>query len=128
MQQTFRLIIDCPDQIGLVAAVSQFLAEHQATIVEASHHTDLQLGRFFMRHEITADSLVLGKEKFCQDFSKIAEQFSMNWRLTDSHEKQRVALLASHESHCLVDILHRWHSGELHCDIPYSTGSNENVY
>ena len=118
MQQTFRLIIDCPDQIGLVAAVSQFLAEHKATIVEASHHTDLQLGRFFMRHEITADSLVLGKDKFCHDFSKIAEQFSMNWRLTDSHEKQRVALLASHESHCLVDILHRWHSGELHCDIP----------
>ena len=118
MQQTFRLIIDCPDQIGLVAAVSQFLADHQATIVEASHHTDLQLGRFFMRHELTADSLSLGKDKFCQAFESIAEQYSMNWRLTDSHEKQRVALLASHESHCLVDILHRWHSGELNCEIP----------
>ncbi|MCP3702825.1 MAG: ACT domain-containing protein, partial [Alteromonas sp.] len=52
MQQTFRLVIDCPDQIGLVASVSQFLADHNATIVEASHHTDLQTGRFFMRHEI----------------------------------------------------------------------------
>ena len=55
MQQTFRLVIDCPDQIGLVASVSQFLADHNATIVEASHHTDLQTGRFFMRHEISTD-------------------------------------------------------------------------
>ena len=42
MEQTLRLVIDCPDQVGLVASVSQFLAQHNATIVEASHHTDLQ--------------------------------------------------------------------------------------
>ena len=118
MQQTFRLVVDCPDQLGLVAAVSQFLADHKATIVEASHHTDLQLGRFFMRHEISADSLTLSRESFASAFTELAERFSMNWKLTDSHQKQRVALLASHESHCLVDILHRWHSGELQCDIP----------
>ena len=66
MQQTLRLIIDCPDQVGLVAAVSQFLADHQATIVEANHHTDIQLGHFFMRHEINADSLSLSKESFIE--------------------------------------------------------------
>lgn len=124
MQQTFRLVIDCPDQLGLVAAVSQFLAEHKATIVEASHHTDLQLGRFFMRHEISADSLTLGKDKFASAFEELAKSFSMNWKLTDSHQKQRVALLASHESHCLVDILHRWHSGELDCEIPCIIGNH----
>ena len=118
MQQTFRLVIDCPDQLGLVAAVSQFLAEHQATIVEANHHTDIQLGRFFMRHEISADSLALDRESFAQAFEPLAKKYSMNWKLTDSHQKQKVALLASTESHCLVDFLHRWHSGELDCDIP----------
>lgn len=118
MQQTFRLVIDCPDQVGLVAAVSQFLADHQATIVEASHHTDNQLGRFFMRHEIKADTLDLSLENFRIAFTPIAEQFSMNWKVSDSHQKPKVVLLASHESHCLIDILHRWHSGELECDIP----------
>ena len=118
MQQTFRLIIDCPDQLGLVAQVSQFLADHQATIVEANHHSDLQTGRFFMRHEINADSLTLNKEHFTQAFGAVAERFDMHWTLTDSHQKQRVALLASKESHCLIDLLHRWHCGELHCDIP----------
>lgn len=118
MQQTFRLVIDCPDQVGLVAAVSQFLADHQATIVEASHHTDTQLGRFFMRHEIKADTLDLSLDNFRKAFEPIAQRFSMNWKVSDSHHKQKVALLASHESHCLMDILHRWHSGELDCDIP----------
>ncbi|TAP42482.1 formyltetrahydrofolate deformylase [Alteromonas sp. KUL49] len=118
MQQTYRLVIDCPDQIGLVARVSQFLADHGATIVEASHHTDLQTGRFFMRHEIGADSIKLDYSSFLEEFTPVANEFQMNWKLTDSNVKQRVALLASLESHCLVDILHRWHTGELQCDIP----------
>ena len=118
MQQTFRLVIDCPDQVGLVAAVSQFLADQKATIVEANHHTDQQTGRFFMRHEIKAESINMSIESVKQAFEPIAETFQMNWKIADSNKKQKVVLLASHESHCLMDILHRWHSGELLCDIP----------
>ena len=118
MQQTFRLVIDCPDQVGLVAAVSHFLAEQRATIVEANHHTDQQTGRFFMRHEISADSVTMSVDKMKVAFAPIAEKFQMNWKIADSHKKQKVVMLASHESHCLMDILHRWHSGELQCDIP----------
>jgi formyltetrahydrofolate deformylase len=124
MQQTFRLVIDCPDQIGLVASVSQFLADHNATIVEASHHTDLQTGRFFMRHEISTDSLKLDHQSFVEAFTPLANEYQMNWTLSDSNKKQRVALLASLESHCLVDLLHRWHTGELHCDIPVIIGNH----
>ena len=124
MQQTFRLVIDCPDQIGLVASVSQFLADHNATIVEASHHTDLQTGRFFMRHEISTDSLKLDHQSFVKEFTPLANEYQMNWKLSDSSKKQRVALLASLESHCLVDLLHRWHTGELHCDIPVIIGNH----
>lgn len=84
MQQTFRLVIDCPDQIGLVASVSQFLADHNATIVEASHHTDLQTGRFFMRHEISTDSLKLDHQSFVKEFTPLANEYQMNWKLSDS--------------------------------------------
>jgi formyltetrahydrofolate deformylase len=124
MQQTFRLVIDCPDQIGLVASVSQFLADHSATIVEANHHTDLKTGRFFMRHEIGADSLRLDYDSFLKAFTPLANEYQMNWKLSDSSKKQRVALLASVESHCLVDLLHRWHTGELACDIPCIIGNH----
>jgi formyltetrahydrofolate deformylase len=118
MQQTFRLVIDCPDQVGLVAAVSQFLVEQNVTITEANHHTDMQTSRFFMRHEISANSVQLNIESFKQSFEPIASKFDMNWKIVDSQKKQRVVLMASHESHCLMDLLHRWHSGELQCDIP----------
>ncbi|WP_018982460.1 formyltetrahydrofolate deformylase [Salinimonas chungwhensis] len=118
MKQTFRLVIDCPDQIGLVASVSQFLADYGATIVEASHHTDLQTGRFFMRHEIGTANLKLSYDEFVEAFTPLANEYQMQWKLSDSIQRQRVALLGSVESHCLVDLLHRWHTGELYCDIP----------
>ena len=41
----------------------------------------------------------------------------MKWRITDSHQPKKVVLMASKESHCLADILHRWHSKELPCEI-----------
>jgi hypothetical protein len=70
-----------------------------------------------MRHEIRADSLPFGIEAFREAFAPIAEEFSMQWRITDTAQKKRVVLMASRESHCLADLLHRWHSDELDCDI-----------
>ncbi|MCU1715714.1 formyltetrahydrofolate deformylase [Pseudomonas sp. 5P_3.1_Bac2] len=116
--RTFRLVIACPDGVGIVAKVSNFLATYNGWITEASHHSDPQSGWFFMRHEIRADSLPFDIEGFRQAFAPIAAEFSMQWRITDSAVKKRVVLMASRESHCLADLLHRWHSDELDCDIP----------
>ncbi|MES2821564.1 MAG: formyltetrahydrofolate deformylase [Pseudomonadota bacterium] len=116
--RTFRLVIACPDRVGIVAKVSNFLAAHNGWITEASHHSDNQSGWFFMRHEIRADSLPFDLDGFKQDFAPIAREFSMEWRITDSAQKKRVVLMASRESHCLADLLHRWHSNELECEIP----------
>lgn len=127
MRSTYRLVIDCPDQVGLVAAVSQFLASLNASILEASHHTDVKLSRFFMRHEIDAQSLTLDHAEFKKAFSKLAQKFDMRWTLNSSDNKQKVALLASKEEHCLNDVLHRWHTGELNCDIPCIIANHENM-
>jgi formyltetrahydrofolate deformylase len=126
-QATFRLVIDCPDQTGLVAAVSQFLSEHGANIVEASHHTDIQLKRFFMRHEIDASSIAMNHDDFSAAFSKLAKEYEMNWVLNHSDKRANVALLASKESHCLNDVLHRWHTGELACNIPCIIANHEKM-
>jgi formyltetrahydrofolate deformylase len=127
VQNTYRLVIDCPDQTGLVAAVSQFLTDHGANILEANHHTDLQLKRFFMRHEIEANSVELSHEAFVEAFSKIAQAYDMRWTLSNSDTKAKVALLASKESHCLIDVLHRWHTGELQCEIPCIIANHEKM-
>jgi formyltetrahydrofolate deformylase len=116
--RTFRLVIACPDRVGIVAKVSHFLASHNGWITEASHHSDDQSGWFFMRHEIRADSLPFGLQELREAFAPIAAEFSMTWRITDTDQKKRVVLMASRESHCLADLLHRWHSDELDCEIP----------
>lgn len=111
------LTISCPDQVGLVAAVSQFLAAKEVSIIEANHHTDRETNWFFMRHELILDDAKTSLEQLRVDFEQLASDYQMQWQLADSRVKNRVVLLASKESHCLTDILHRWHEGELDCEI-----------
>lgn len=114
----YVLTLACPDRIGIVAAVSGFLAEHGGWITEASHHADPDSGWFFMRQEIRADSLPFGLDVLREKFRPVAEKFGMDWQVTDSAVKKRVVLLASKEDHCLVDLLHRWRAQDFHFDIP----------
>lgn len=125
--RTFRLVIACPDRVGIVAKVSNFLATYNGWITEASHHSDTQSGWFFMRHEIRADSLPFDLDGFRQAFTPIANEFSMEWRITDSAARKRVVLMASRESHCLADLLHRWQSGDLECDIPCVIANHDDL-
>ncbi len=115
--RTFRLVIACPDRVGIVAKVSNLLATYNGWITEASHHSDHLSGWFFMRHEIRADSLPFDVDGLRTVFAPIAAEFGMQWRVSDSAQRKKVVLMASRESHCLADLLHRFHSGELDCEI-----------
>jgi len=117
MEPTYRLTVSCPDRTGIVAKVSNFLTTYNGWITEASYHADPQTGWFFMRNEIKASSLPFDLAEFRTAFAPIAKEFSMSWNVSYSANKPRVVLMASRESHCLADILHRWHSGELNAEI-----------
>ena len=125
MQAKYRLTIRCPDQVGIVAAVSQFLAQHGASIVEANHHTDLTENWFFMRHEIGA--MTIPEQGFAGAFQGLAQQFQMRWQWHEIEQQQKVAILASKEPHCLLDLLHRWQCGDLACDIPCVIANHESM-
>jgi len=127
MEHTYRLIISCPDRVGIVAKVGQFVSSVGGWIVEANHYADPESGWFFMRHCIKADSLPFSLEEFKMQFEPIAAEFEMEWDITDSQQPKKVVLLASKESHCLVDLLHRWHSGELQCDIPCVISNHDDL-
>lgn len=114
----FTLTLSCPDRIGIVAAVSTFLAEHHGWIIEATHHADEIEKRFFMRHEIATDSLPFSIDVFRERFARIGREFSMDWKVTDHSVKKRVVILVSKLEHCLYDLLARWKAGELDIDIP----------
>jgi formyltetrahydrofolate deformylase len=123
--QKYILSLSCPDRVGVVAAVSSFIAQHQGWITEAQHHSDELSERFFMRQEILASSLQLSLPEFRLAFGSIADEFHMDWKITDSAQKKRVVLLVSKLEHCLYDLLSRWRSGELAIDIPCVISNHE---
>ncbi|SIT65693.1 formyltetrahydrofolate deformylase [Ectothiorhodosinus mongolicus] len=122
-----RLIVSCPDQVGIVAAVSGFLAEQGGSITEASQHCDPVTGQFFMRYEIDAASLPFGSAELRAQFTPIAERFAMQWQVHDASRPRRVVPLVSRMEHCLGDILARWRSGELVMDIPCIISNHEDM-
>ncbi len=121
----YILSLSCPDRVGVVAAVSGFIAQHQGWITEAQHHSDELSERFFMRQEILAESLNLSLLELRSAFESIANEFHMDWKITDSTQKKRVVLLVSKLEHCLYDLLSRWRSGELAIEIPCVISNHE---
>jgi formyltetrahydrofolate deformylase len=116
---TARLLISCPDRRGIVAAVSRFLFEHGANVLEADQHsTDPEGGTFFMRMEFHLEGLDIGRPELEQAFAAtVAEPFRMEWTISYARHAKRIAILVSREEHCLLDLLWRWRSGDLDGDI-----------
>ena len=114
---TGRFLLTCPDQRGLVARVADFVWRLGGNITDADQHTDDQEGIFFQRVEFMLDGVDAGRSEIASQFEPLAQEWGMTWRLTFSDQTRRVAILVSRQSHCLYDLLARWRSGELPCDI-----------
>lgn len=109
----------CPDQKGLVAAVTDFLFKNNGNILSLDQHVDAQAGRFFMRVEWELNGFSIPEEKIDDYFGTlIGYKFQMEWQLYVSNRKPRMAVFVTKMSHCLYDILQRYKSGEWAVEIP----------
>jgi formyltetrahydrofolate deformylase len=113
---TSRLLLACPDQPGLIARVSGFLAEAGLNIVDADQHSSAE-GRFFMR--MVFDAVPPGDlGALARRFGhEIGEPFEMEFELSETSRAKRVAVMVSREDHCLSDLLWRARNGELGGEI-----------
>ncbi|WP_198147578.1 formyltetrahydrofolate deformylase [Sphingobium chungbukense] len=112
------LTLACADRVGIVAAVSQFLAERGGFITDSQQYADREAGRFFMRVAFEAtDDHMNDTDRLRSEFTNIGTRFAMDWRLTAADEKPRMLIAVSKGSHCLADLLHRWQTGTLAVDI-----------
>jgi formyltetrahydrofolate deformylase len=124
----YILTLSCPDRVGIVAAVSSFLAAAGGWIVDASNHADRVTGEFFLRHEVLAGSLPYGDvDGFRAAFAPLATEYAMRWKITDTAAPKRVVMLVSKEAHCLYDLLARWRSGDLDVEIPCVVSNHETL-
>lgn len=114
-----RMLISCPDQPGIVAAVSRFLHEHGANIVQSDQYTmDPEGGMFFIRIEFDLNDLDKRLETLEMDFTEVvANRFNMKWSVSVANRKKRLAVFVSKEDHCLLELLWQWQAGDLDADI-----------
>jgi formyltetrahydrofolate deformylase len=115
---TAVLLLSCPDQPGLVAAVSDFLYRNHGNIIHADQHTDQEEGIFLQRVEWELDGFSIHREEIESAFRPIADRFGMTWRLHFSDAVPRIAILVSKLPHCLYDLLARWRMGEFQAEVP----------
>ncbi len=114
-----RLVVQCPDQPGIVSAVSTFLARAGANIVTLDQHsTEGEDGRYFQRTEFHLDGLAGARDELERSFAAdIADRFCMEFRFTTAVEPTRVAIMVSKADHCVLDLLWRTRRGELDMSV-----------
>lgn len=127
MKKSAVLLISCPDRPGIVASVSGFLYKHNANILESSQHQDVELGLFLMRVEWDLNGFDLDIGKFDKYFKPIAEKFKMKWKMAESSYLPKIAVFVSREDHCLADLLYRYRSQELNCEISLIISNHQNT-
>jgi formyltetrahydrofolate deformylase len=112
------LVVQCPDQKGLDAAITEFIYRHGGNILRFELHQTETDRFYFARIEWDLAGFDLEVKEFPAQFASIARKFAMQFRLALSTDRPRVAIFVSKFDHCLVDLLYRQRIGELRCEIP----------
>ncbi len=114
----YVLTIQCPDTVGIVAAVSTFLADQKAFIKESAHYGDPDTGRFFMRTVFrSANTNALREDEITSGFTELAQRFEMDWDLFEANKKVKAVIAVSKFGHCLNDLLHRVQIGAIPVEV-----------
>jgi formyltetrahydrofolate deformylase len=113
----FVLTLSCPDRPGIVHAVSGFLVERSANIVESQQFGDRLTDRFFMRIAFVTEAAAEADE-LRAEFARVAEPFGMAFELWAATAPYRTLIMVSKHLHCLNDLLFRASTGALQIEIP----------
>jgi formyltetrahydrofolate deformylase len=124
----FVLTLACPDQPGIVHAVSGFIVENDGNIIDSAQFGDAGTNLFCMRLHFSVGKLRGNTENLRSEFSNIANRFDMNWTLHESDQKSRVLVMVSKFDHCLIDLLYRQRIGELNLEIPAVVSNHRDTY
>jgi formyltetrahydrofolate deformylase len=97
------ILIECKDEVGLVAIISELMAKHKLNITAMREFVDEDKNTFFARIECAG--LVENESELQNELSKTLPSES---KITINPKKEKkVAVLVTKEYHCLGDILVR---------------------
>jgi formyltetrahydrofolate deformylase len=114
----FVLTLSCPDQAGLVHAVTSFLVDHSSNILESRQFDDRLQDRFFMRVHFDVSDPGVSLQDLRTGFGPVSQTYGINWQLHDVSTPTRTLIMVSKFGHCLNDLLFRKSTGALNIEIP----------
>ncbi|MBV7695647.1 formyltetrahydrofolate deformylase [Streptomyces sp. TRM70350] len=114
----FVLTLSCPDQAGLVHAVTTFLVSHSGNILESQQFDDRLQDRFFMRVHFDVSDPGISLEDLRTGFGPVGQAYGITWQLHDASTPTRTLIMVSKFGHCLNDLLFRKSTGALNIEIP----------
>ena len=118
MTQSAILRVQCPDRKGIDATLAEFIYRADGNILHFEQHQVAEMGLYLARIEWDLEGFRIEMKEFGRHFAPIADTMNMKWQIALSSDCLRVAVFVSKHDHCLVDLLYRWHTGELACEIP----------
>ena len=123
----YVLKASCTDTVGIVAAVTGFLADRDALILELSHFVDEDAQKSFVRVEFEDDATTgAEQDTMAASFKEaVASRFGMRFDFHPSGSKMRTLVAVSKQSHCLNTLLHQWHDGHLPIEIAGIVSNHE---
>ncbi|NEU08322.1 formyltetrahydrofolate deformylase [Flavihumibacter sp. R14] len=117
------ILIQCKDQIGLVATISRILADHTLNITSMREFVDEQSASFFTRIECSG---LLPSLKALQIELERELPSKAAVRINPNQEK-KIAILVTKEYHCLADTLSRHFFKSLDAEVCCVIGNHSNL-
>ena len=109
------LLVECPDQRGLVHAISGVLLRHGCNVVGNQEFVDAASGRFYMRTEFDGPEVSATGQQLVAE-TQACLPIGAQVRLAQPGLK-RIVVLVSREHHCLGDLLIRHQFGGINARI-----------
>jgi len=119
------LKLACPDRVGLLARLTNFVAGQGGNLLEVHQYTDPLTKWFFTRMAIDSDTLGMDTASLRETFRPLGEELQAEWTIREEERPLRVVILVSKIGHCLADLLWRAQSGELPMEIPLVISNHE---
>ena len=118
LSKHYILTVTCPARSGIIAAVSNYLAEQGCYVNKMHQYDDEVEQHFFCRIEFYLDAEKSPDiKKLREGFAPIVKQFSMDWLICNKDRRMRVLIMVSKEDHCLIDLLYRKNKGQLAMEV-----------
>lgn len=116
------IVIQCKDQVGLVASISTVLARERLNIVSLREHVDKTDNRFFMRVQVEQEKGPEALHKKLQEVLPEDADISVN-----PLPEKKIVVMVTKEYHCLGDILVRNHFKTLGASVQCVIGNHDTL-